>query len=177
MYQWEKGISLSFFQNEQGECVGGDKVVLDKVRSYGFDCVELSFSHDDYFKKYRFTEGDNAEQLFQYCESIGLKIWSIHLPFSDVWDLSCDDAQKALQDDVKLLEAAGRANISVAVIHPSFEPIAEEARNKRLSNAKKNLKILNQVAKENGIVLALENLPRTCLGNTSEEMLSLLNET
>ena len=51
MYQWEKGISLSFFQNEQGECVGGDKVVLDKVRSYGFDCVELSFSHDDYFKK------------------------------------------------------------------------------------------------------------------------------
>ena len=91
MYQWEKGISLSFFQNEQGECVGGDKVVLDKVRSYGFDCVELSFSHDDYFKKYRFTEGDNAEQLFQYCESIGLKIWSIHLPFSDVWDLSCDD--------------------------------------------------------------------------------------
>lgn len=177
MYQWEKGISLSFFQNEQGECVGGDKVVLDKVRSYGFDCVELSFSHDDYFKKYRFTEGDNAEQLFQYCESIGLKIWSIHLPFSDVWDLSCDDAQKALQDDVKLLEAADRANISVAVIHPSFEPIAEEARNKRLSNAKKNLKILNQVAKENGIVLALENLPRTCLGNTSEEMLSLLNET
>ena len=85
MYQWEKGISLSFFQNEQGECVGGDKVVLDKVRSYGFDCVELSFSHDDYFKKYRFTEGDNAEQLFQYCESIGLKIWSIHLPFSDCW--------------------------------------------------------------------------------------------
>ena len=78
---------------------------------------------------------------------------------------------------MKLLEAAGRANISVAVIHPSFEPIAEEARNKRLSNAKKNLKILNQVAKENGIVLALENLPRTCLGNTSEEMLSLLNET
>ncbi len=39
------------------------------------------------------------------------------------------------------------------------------------------MKILNQVAKENGIVLALENLPRTCLGNTSEEMLSLLNET
>ena len=41
---------VEFFQNEQGECVGGDKVVLDKVRSYGFDCVELSFSHDDYFK-------------------------------------------------------------------------------------------------------------------------------
>lgn len=128
---------VEFFSKEQGECVGGDKVVLDKVRSYGFDCVELSFSHDDYFKKYRFTEGDNAEQLFQYCESIGLKIWSIHLPFSDVWDLSCDDAQKALQDDVKLLEAAGRANISVAVIHPSFEPIAEEARNKQAFQCKK----------------------------------------
>ena len=31
MYQWEKGISLSFFQNEQGECVGGDKVVQRAV--------------------------------------------------------------------------------------------------------------------------------------------------
>lgn len=40
------------------------RLFLDKVRSYGFDCVELSFSHDDYFKKYRFTEGDNAEQFF-----------------------------------------------------------------------------------------------------------------
>lgn len=137
MYQWEKGISLSFFQKNRGNVLVATRLFL--IRCVPMDLIVWNylFRMTTYFKKYRFTEGDNAEQLFQYCESIGLKIWSIHLPFSDVWDLSCDDAQKALQDDVKLLEAAGRANISVAVIHPSFEPIAEEARNKRLSNAKK----------------------------------------
>ncbi len=46
------------------ECVGGDKVVLDKVRSYGFDCVNYLFRMTTISKKYRFTEGDNAEQLF-----------------------------------------------------------------------------------------------------------------
>lgn len=63
------------------------------------------------------------------------------------------------------------------MIHPSFEPIPEADRAKRIENAKKNLKLLNQTAKEHGIVLALENLPRTCLGNHSEEMIELLEAT
>ena len=65
----------------------------------------------------------------------------------------------------------------MAVIHPSFEPIPEADRTKRIENAKKNLKLLNQTAKEHGIVLALENLPRTCLGNHFTEMIELLEAT
>ncbi len=91
--------------------------------------------------------------------------------------LSNDDAEEALADDRKLIEAAEKAGIRVAVIHPSFEPIPEADRAKRIENAKKNLKLLNQTAKEHGIVLALENLPRTCLGNHSEEMIELLKAT
>ncbi len=36
-------------------------------------------------------------------------------------DLSNDDAEEALADDRKLIEAAEKAGIRVAVIHPSFE--------------------------------------------------------
>lgn len=176
-YQWKKGMSLSFFQNEKRESIGADPEILREVGEHGFDCVELSFSHDEYFYKYRFTEEENAEKLASYCKESGLEIWSIHLPFSEKWDLSNDDAEEALADDRKLIEAAEKAGIRVAVIHPSFEPIPEADRAKRIENAKKNLKLLNQTAKEHGIVLALENLPRTCLGNHSEEMIELLKAT
>lgn len=176
-YDWKKGMSLSFFQNEKGENIGADPEILKEVRDHGFDCVELSFSHDDYFYRYRFTEGENAEKLYAYCKELGLEIWSIHLPFSSKWDLSNDDAKEALEDDIKLIEAAEKANIRVAVIHPSFEPIPEEEREQRIKNAKKNLKTLAGIAKEHGILLALENLPRTCLGNHSVEMIELLEAT
>lgn len=176
-YDWKKGMSLSFFQDEQGGSIGADAEILRKVSEHGFDCVELSFSHDDYFYKYRFTEGENAKKLYEYCKSLGMEIWSIHLPFSDHWDLSNDDAKEAMEDDKKLIEAAEQAHISVAVIHPSFEPIPAKDRARRIENAKKSLRELSDFAKQHGIILALENLPRTCLGNKSPEMIELLDAT
>jgi sugar phosphate isomerase/epimerase len=41
--------------------------------------------------------------------------------------------------------------------------------------AKSSLKKLAEVAAEYGAVIAVENLPRTCLGKNSEEMLELLS--
>lgn len=72
-YQWKKGMSLSFFQNEKRESIGADPEILREVGEHGFDCVELSFSHDEYFYKYRFTEEGNAEKLASYCKESGLK--------------------------------------------------------------------------------------------------------
>lgn len=177
MYHWKKGISLSFFYDMRGADVKAVRNVLQSVKNYGFDCVELSFSHEDYFQNYHFTEGRTAEEWRWYCDSLGLESWSIHLPFSETWDLSRDGAKEALRDDISLIEAAARAGISVAVIHPSFEPIADQERGRRLQNAGNHLRLLNQAARANGVILALENLPRTCLGNGSEELIALLEDT
>ena len=177
IYNWKKGISLSFFRNEKNDCIGADPDVLCKVKENDFECVELSFSHDDYFNRYHFTEGDTAEELYHYCRSLGLELWSIHLPFSEKWDLSRENAEEALGDFEELIKAASRADISVAVLHPSFEPVLPEERAQRMIYAKKNIKLLNEAAKDMGVVLALENLPRTCLGNCSKEMLDLLQST
>ena len=108
-YQWKKGMSLSFFQNEKRESIGADPEILREVGEHGFDCVELSFSHDEYFYKYRFTEEENAEKLASYCKESGLEIWSIHLPFSEKWDLSNDDAKEALADDRKLMRSCRKS--------------------------------------------------------------------
>lgn len=177
MYPWKKGISLSFFDEEPRETWEDCRKILQKVRDCGFDCVELSFSHDDYFQKYHFTQGETARELGVYCCSLGLLPWSIHLPFSEQWDLSRDDATEALRDDIRLIEAAQRAGISVAVIHPSYEPVAAKDRSRRIANVVRNLKTLVAAAQENGLILGLENLPRTCLGNTSGEMADLLDAT
>lgn len=177
MYDWKKGISLSFFRNEKNECTGAEPEVLREVRNQGFQCVELSFSHEEYFGRYHLDDPDKAEELYHCCRSLGLEIWSIHLPFSEKWDLSQEDAEEAFRDFTALIEAASRAHISVAVLHPSFEPIQPEEREKRMTNAKKNIRLLNEEAKKYGVVLALENLPRTCLGNCSKEMIELLKET
>lgn len=175
MCNWKKGISLSFFRNEKNECTGADPEVLRQVREQGFQCVELSFSHDDYFERYHFA--DTAEEMYHYCKSLGLEIWSIHLPFSEKWDLSREDPKEVLRDFTLLLRASARAHITVAVLHPSFEPVFPEERGKRLFCAKENIKLLNEEAKKSGVILALENLPRTCLGNTSREMVDLLDAT
>ena len=66
-------MSLSFFQNEKRESMELIREILREVGEHGFGCVELSFSHDEYFYKYRFTEEGNAEKLASYCEESGLK--------------------------------------------------------------------------------------------------------
>lgn len=177
MYPWRKGTSLSFFHDENGASIGADPEVLQEVSRHGFDCVELSFSHDEYMYKYHLTDDGVAYRLYQYCQSLGMDIWSIHLPFSDKWDLSIDDAADAMKDDKRLIDAASKAHAHVAVIHPSYEPVADADRPRRLENARENLRELSDYAKSCGMILALENLPRTCLGNTSDEMLSLLDAT
>lgn len=50
-YQWKKGMSLSFFQNEKRESIGADPEILREVGEHGFDCVELSFSQNIVLQK------------------------------------------------------------------------------------------------------------------------------
>ena len=75
------------------------------------------------------------------------------------------------KESLRLIRAAG---FRYAVLHPSGEPIDNADREASLSAAEDSLRTLAQVAREAGITLALENLPRTCLGNCSAELLELI---
>ena len=65
--------------------------------------------------------------------------------------------------------------IKLFVVHPGGEPITDEMRSVRLECAKKSLARLAEYAKEFGGIICIEDLPRTCLGRNSEEMLELLS--
>ena len=74
---------------------------------------------------------------------------------------------QALAQLIRLLAPYPGNNL---VLHPSFEPIEEGAREAHIAACQKSLRELAPIAEETGKKIALENLPRTCLGRTSQEM-------
>jgi len=63
------------------------------------------------------------------------------------------------------------------VVHPSMEPIDDRDRKKRIYNARNNIERLADYISAKGAALAVECLPRTCLGNVSSECLQLISGT
>ena len=68
---------------------------------------------------------------------------------------------------IRMLEPFEGVNI---VLHPSFEPIEEDQREAHIAACQRSLRELGPIAAQAGKRIALENLPRTCLGRTSQEM-------
>lgn len=109
----------------------------------------------------------------------GLEVWSVHLPFSGSLDISLtDDTRRATNVELmaKMIRMAGEFKPKKLVLHPSSEPISESEREERLKCAKESIGKLLPVAKEIGAQLCIENLPRTCLGRHSSEMLFLIKD-
>lgn len=112
-------------------------------------------------------------------DKVGITIWSVHLPFGGPFDISqMNDTlrQKAVELNMNdMILSAKTVSPQKFVIHPSAEPIADEERAARINASKKSLQQLAAKAKELNIPLLVENLPRTCLGNTSSELLKIIN--
>lgn len=119
-------------------------------------------------------------QYARDAESAGVKLWSVHLPFDpfEVLDISSVDEQlrrRSVQYLTELIRKATQAGVDKFIVHPSGEPISEEQRSKRMESAKKSLSELAEIAAEHGAVIAVENLPRTCLGRNSDDILELIS--
>ncbi len=112
-------------------------------------------------------------------DEAGLGVWSCHLPFSRTLDISVLDPQLR-EENVLLMERMIRlAEIfhpQRLVLHPSSEPITDEERETRLQNSANSIGRLALAAKGIGAVLCIENLPRTCLGRDSGEIMRLIGD-
>jgi len=115
--------------------------------------------------------------LARQIRAAGLRLWSVHLPFGGRWDISVADPAArrwALQEQARLLQAAGAWGAGVAVVHASAEPVTPQERAPRLARAADALAELAGTAVGAGLRLAVECLPRTCLGNCGQEIAALL---
>lgn len=155
-----------------------DREALHTMREAGIDAAELSFGFDYYMNKIDFPR--NWERFARDAADEGVELWSIHLPFSgrlDISNMNNELRAVTLYTNRVLIEAAGKAGVKVAVLHPSSEPIDDEARPERLRRSREAIIALREECDRAGMKLAVENLPRTCLCNRAQEMIGLLTGT
>ena len=143
------------------------KDIFKKMSSYTdfASCVHDISSELEQFKKIL----DNSEIIPH----------SFHLTFhpaalNDPASLDVNVAKTTIDIQKLSLEKAAYLGCKIAVIHPSREPYPEEERAERIAAAQKVLAELADFAAKMNIQIAVENLPRTCLGRNSSEILELI---
>jgi sugar phosphate isomerase/epimerase len=120
-----------------------------------------------------------SQALYTELKDNGLDPTSFHLPFGEIWDVSSEEPairQKAIRELKLLLQWVGEMEIGIAVLHPSFEPIPSARRRERMEIASESIQFLGKFGKDHGVTLAVENLPRTCLGNCADEIQTLVDQ-
>lgn len=139
----------------------------------GIDCIEISVGLDA-------ADELDWPSIFSWSQKYGVELWSFHLPFSPFsrMDISSPDEelrQKSVDKCADYIMKASDFGVKVFVIHASGEPIDEERRPEYMAQAKKSLKTLAEVADKCMVTIAVEDLPRTCLGRDSADMLELVS--
>ena len=109
-----------------------------------------------------------------------IDLWSYHLPFCpfriiDIASLNPELRENSIKLYTSLIEKAADVGVDKFVVHPSAEPIAPNDRSDRLKYSMQTLDQLAEIAHRNGAVIAVEDLPRTCLGNTAQEIQQLIS--
>lgn len=117
--------------------------------------------------------------LAHWSRQYAMPFFSYHIPYApferlDPSFIDEDKRRASVAEQASLIRLAAGMGFTRFIVHASGEPIPEEERPARMAQAKKSLHELAQVADECGGVLCVEDLPRTCLGRDSDDMLELL---
>lgn len=165
---WPLAVSLKF-------PVITDGAKLDEMSRAGIREAELSSGDVRPFFDYNYFE--RSVEISEFAKAHGVNITSVHLPFAPFSVIDGTDSGNVafvIKIQTMIMEAAAKAGIKIAVIHPSGEPYKDEERSDRLETGCKVIAALTENAKKLGMQLALENLPRTCLCRDHKEMLYFL---
>jgi len=154
-----------------------DPVSLAELKDAGIACIELNLDYmdpDQVKTLHSFYDGQ-----VQQAKQLGIELWSVHIPFGGKWNIAqLDDAayEAAIEANSFVIEWASQWGARVVVIHPSAEPIRTEEREAMFECSVAAIRRLSEHAAALGLKLAVEDLPRTCLGNTTAETAALIAE-
>ena len=150
------------------------KEVFEGFSRAGIDCMEVSCG-------YTSSDADtDYKQIKAFAKAFGIELWSYHIPFApfdevNIATLAPDFRKKSVELIKGSIDKAAFLETKVAVIHPSGEPNKPEDRQSLMAVAKESLAIIAEYADKKGITVAVEDLPRTCLGNCSSDILELIS--
>jgi sugar phosphate isomerase/epimerase len=146
-----------------------DRATFAEYREAGMDAMELSVPDV-------IGETLNTVETAALAKEYGIELWSFHLPFSKRYIISHVewDIPGAIALNSEMIKRWAAVGIDKFVIHPSPDNFGG-THDSRLAPAKESLAVLAEVASQAGATLCVEVLPRTCLGNCSDEMLDILS--
>ncbi len=145
---------------------------LSELKAAGISAIEYSGASniDDF----------DFPNVRKVCDEVGMTLWSLHShmrPDFDISSLEKDSNDAAIKELSELINRASAVGIDKVVVHPTHthEPFDQSTRSEKVKHSMHCLDILAEYAHKKGMFIALENLPRTCLGNTIEEHLTMLS--
>lgn len=122
------------------------------------------------------------EQVKKWADAHNVELWSLHFPFNpdgraDIAAHEDTVREATIEYYTELIKKGTDIGIKTFVIHPcSVEPIEEdERRDIRMKYSKECLNTIAEIAHDYDAVIAVENLPRSCLARNSKELLELLD--
>ena len=147
--------------------------LVEQAARVGIDCFEISLP-------------GRAYAVFDYARfaalsrDAGVAVHSFHLPFYtdetvDPASLEPDLRRRTVELQSRYIRVAASMGAKFAIVHACLEPVEDADRAERLARSKESMSALAEVAAAEGISLCVENLPRSCLGNTAEELAEIVS--
>lgn len=168
---WKLGVSVGVTQPDLEN-------FFKYAKAAGIDYLEVGLP------TYKKTDLATAvKQVADYktkADAAGMVIWSVHIPFGWDYDISeIDPVKREACKQYIMVQfeiAKGLGSYKKAIIHPSYEPNDPQRRVAKVAALREVLSEIGpKVEKEYGCRIAVEDLPRTCLGNSSKEMLEIVD--
>ena len=160
------GVSLHMLDPQQG---------LDAIKILGGSSVRAVELWEPAFTR----DKEYVQEARRALAVAGVEPRTVHASFGASLDISSADAatrSAGIQAIDVALDLAARMGAGMVIVHPSSEPIESEARDARMAQAKRSIEIIAHMAQQAGCRVALELLPRTCLGRSAAELLRLLED-
>ncbi len=158
------GVSLHTLDREQR---------LDTIRLLAGTSVKSVELWEPTFCK----DGTHVREARELLAQAGVEPRTVHANFGAPLDISSLDAtvrSAGIRAVQVALELAIQMGARMVVVHPSSEPIGDEERVARIEQSKRSLGTIAEMARDAGRRVAIELLPRTCLGRSAAELLGLL---
>lgn len=153
-----------------------DEQVFKNTAEAGISAIEVSVAPENIRDiDYKATE--------KYAKTYGVDLWSYHLPYYDtIFTINPAMPDKEIHKNTvsyfsELIKKGADIGIDKFVIHPSSEPVptTKDERDIYIKTSMETLDELCEIAAGCGAVLAVEDLPRTCLGNCSDEIKRIIS--
>lgn len=122
------------------------------------------------------SELEKLEQRIERLAGLGIGFNAVHVSFGELWCLCSDDEEKrvtALKRTLDVCRRVSKYGVKIAVVHTNGRdfPLNKD----RAAGIAQLRKSLTELSASSPLTIAVENLPRNCLGNTSGELLSIID--